>query len=304
MYIELDRGEEILKKQIIMTVGLPGSGKTTWAKNFMEENPGSYKRVNKDDLRSMLDLGKYSKKNERFVLYMRDCAIAKALDGGWNVIVDDTNLSPKHQVKLEEIADQHGAKVMVQDFTDVSVKECIKRDLQRPNSVGTKVIWDMYLRYMQDQTPVSEPNSEEDDRIPVIIADVDGTLAYHSNRMPHEYEKLDTDTLIVPIRDALNSLVVGKGLSCGVNVIIVSGRPSEHRVATEKWLANNGIVYRDIFMRPEGDYREDTIIKREIYENFIAPEYKVLYVLDDRDRVVAMWRSLGHTVLQTAEGGF
>ena len=49
--------------KLIMTKGLPASGKSTWAKQYLDDNPGT-KRVNKDDLRAMLDNGKWSKRNE------------------------------------------------------------------------------------------------------------------------------------------------------------------------------------------------------------------------------------------------
>jgi len=57
-------------------------------------------------------------------------------------------------------------------------------------------------------------------------------------------------------------------------------------------------------MREVGDRRKDTEVKAEIYHRFIEPQYDVHYILDDRDQVVKMWRSLGLTCLQVAEGAF
>lgn len=57
-------------------------------------------------------------------------------------------------------------------------------------------------------------------------------------------------------------------------------------------------------MRPAGDYRPDQIVKRELYEAHIAGQYDVLFCVDDRNSVVAMWRELGLTCLQCAEGDF
>jgi len=57
-------------------------------------------------------------------------------------------------------------------------------------------------------------------------------------------------------------------------------------------------------MRSQGDTRPDEIVKREIYEEHIKPLYNVDFVLDDRNKVVKMWRSLGLKVLQVAEGNF
>ena len=57
-------------------------------------------------------------------------------------------------------------------------------------------------------------------------------------------------------------------------------------------------------MRPEGDTRKDAILKREIYEREIRNRYNVAYVLDDRDQTVRVWRDLGLTCLQVADGDF
>lgn len=99
-------------KTIIMTKGLPGSGKTTWARERMADTPHAFKRVNKDPLRDMLDDGRWSHDNEKFVLEVRDKIIAAALSRGENgksVIVDDTNLVPKHEERLRQLARENHA---------------------------------------------------------------------------------------------------------------------------------------------------------------------------------------------------
>lgn len=73
---------------------------------------------------------------------------------------------------------------------------------------------------------------------------------------------------------------------------------------TEKWLRGNDITYGMLLMRPEGDIRKDSIVKREIFENYIRDYYNIQFVLDDRNQVVEMWRSLGLKCLQVAEGDF
>lgn len=57
-------------------------------------------------------------------------------------------------------------------------------------------------------------------------------------------------------------------------------------------------------MRPAGDKRRDDIIKAEIFDQHIRGHHNILLVLDDRDSVVKMWRSMGLTCLQVAEGNF
>jgi predicted kinase len=74
-------------KEVILTKGLPASGKSTWAKKQVLESTTNYKRVNKDDLRDMLDAGRFSKGNEAFLLTVRDFVILEALNKGYHVIV-------------------------------------------------------------------------------------------------------------------------------------------------------------------------------------------------------------------------
>ena len=67
-----------MAKTLFMMRGLPASGKSTAAKKLVDKY-GNCTRVNKDDLRSMLDNGRYSRSNEQFVLKVRDFIIENAL---------------------------------------------------------------------------------------------------------------------------------------------------------------------------------------------------------------------------------
>ena len=132
--------------RVILTKGLPGSGKTTWATRVLAESPGVYKRVNKDELRLMLDGGKYTPANERFVEEVRDRIILTAIEAGKNVIVDDTNLDPHHETHIRRLVDGR-AEVVVEEF-DVSLDECIRRDAGRSAPVGERVIRQMYRDFL------------------------------------------------------------------------------------------------------------------------------------------------------------
>src|SRR5690606_4924796 len=116
-------------------------------KQLMAEQPNAYKRVNKDELRALLDDGRYSKDAEKFVLRVRDQIILAALDAGKHVLVDDTNLSDKHFNRISELV-KGKAEVEIKDFCDVPIETCIERDLKRPVSVGQKVIWRMYWQFL------------------------------------------------------------------------------------------------------------------------------------------------------------
>lgn len=90
----------------------------------------------------------------------------------------------------------------------------------------------------------------------------------------------------------------------GYRILIVTGREDTFMKETKSWLQYYHIPCDGLIMRKAKDYRPDHIIKRELYEQEIKPYYDVLFVIDDRKSVVDMWRSLGLTCLQCAEGDF
>lgn len=279
-------------KKVLLTKGLPASGKSRWALEEIEKYPGRYKRVNKDDLRAMIDGGKWSKGNEQFILKVRNALILSALQEGYHVIVDDTNLHPKHEQAIRELV-KGLAVVEIQDFTDVLLETCIERDRKRPNYVGEQTIRKMHRDFLQNKPPTIEHNSE---LLDAVICDLDGTLALMNGRNPYDASKCENDS----INEVVRSILV----SCSAYVILVSGRGEQHRPQTEQWLMKHAIVYSHLFMRPDGDNRKDAIIKREIYEQHILNHYNVTFVLDDRNQVVELWRSLGLTCLQVADGDY
>lgn len=99
-------------QKVILTKGLPASGKTTWAMDMVTKSSGHFKRVNKDDLRAMMDGSHWSKDNEKFVLDVRDFIIVRALLDGHSVIVDDTNLASKHHDRIKQIVDTHNNAIL------------------------------------------------------------------------------------------------------------------------------------------------------------------------------------------------
>lgn len=286
-----------------MTVGLPGSGKSTWAKEYISHFPET-KRVNKDDLRAMLDNGKWSKDNEKFVLQIRDMLITVALGEGKDVIIDDTNLAPKHQERVKQLveeynklADTNKAVFEIKDFTDVSVDECIKRDQKRANYVGEKVIRGMYRNFLMAKPAGPPADIEGVDR--AIIVDMDGTLALFPGKNPYERDFINDE-----VNHPVLSIIYGY-VDLGHRVIIVSGRKGRFLEETHAWLKKHEVPYDRIYMpRADEDNRKDVLIKQEIYEEHIKGKFNIDFVLDDRNQVVEFWRSQGLICLQVAEGDF
>ena len=293
------------KQKIILTRGLPGSGKSTWANEFVAKSNGKAKRVNKDDLRAMIDAGIWSGTNEQLILEARDDLVDMWLyNKVETIIVDDTNFEPKHFERMNKIAARQeqnfdaNISVEYKDFLDVSLDECIHRDSLRTKPVGTKVIRDMHARYilptLQDKyTNVKNGNA--------IICDIDGTAGHKTDRNWFEYEKVINDEADFAVRNIVNAFY-----EKGYKVFFVSGREGTAicKELTQRWLHENGFKHDALLMRKEGDFRRDSIVKQEIYEQHIKDKYVVEFVLDDRDQVVSKWRELGLKCLQVQPGDF
>ena len=130
-------------QKILVLIGLPASGKSTYAKAYVENNP-SYRRINKDSIREMINFSVWSHKGETLVQNIRDAIIHEILTSGYNVVVDDTNLQQVHINRFEQLAKYYGCELEFVYF-DVSLEECIERDAQRVGRVGEQVIrrlWD------------------------------------------------------------------------------------------------------------------------------------------------------------------
>jgi predicted kinase len=281
-------------KRVLVLVGLPASGKSTFANELLLKEPGQWVRSNKDSLREMAHASRWSGGNEKFILKLRDQIIMMALEDGKHVIVDDTNFG-KHIDHIRELVKGLAVVEINDSFLQVSVEECIRRDLLRPKSVGKGVIMEMYRKYVEVPSPPPVYNSALPE---AIIVDMDGTLSLLNGRSPYDAATCDRDLANQPVLDTV--LMWQKS----VKVIIMSGRTDDCRSQTERWLAQYGVQATGIFMRATGDQRKDAIIKKELFDRHILGKYNVKFILDDRKQVVQMWRGLGLTVFQVAEGDF
>lgn len=283
---------------LTMCVGLPGSGKSTWAIEQVAKDPNNTVRVNRDSLRSMQNPVKWPPKFEKSVRIMRDTLIRSLLTQGKNVINDDTNLTPKHEADMKKIAADHQAEFRLNNsFMDVSVEECIARDVQRKDGhVGKDVIERMYYDYWSHQP---KPTAPVRPPYPAIMVDLDGTYCRLPKGMqyPAAFDRdyrLDTCDMAVDV--TVNAL-----REYGHSIVILSGRFSERKDQTEEWLTSYGIEYDALLMRPVDDRRPDTIVKKELFIQHVLPHYRVTFVLDDRPSVCRMWRAeCGLNVFQVA----
>lgn len=141
----------------------------------------------------------------------------------------------------------------------------------------------------------------------IVIFDIDGTLADVSERIHHVRKKpknwnaffqgMAQDKAIHSVVRLCNILYAS-----GIKIILCSGRSEEHRPETIRWLAEKGVDYHELILRPDGDRRTDAAVKREVLAGL--DRSKILFVVEDRSRVVQMWRSEGLVCLQCAPGEF
>lgn len=290
---------------LTITRGLPGSGKTTWAKR----QRGAV-RVNRDDLRLMLHGGRTGQGwAENQVNIAQRAQVDALLRAGVNVICDDTNLRSRVVRELAELAMSAGASVRIEDFTGVPVDVCVERDAARPDSVGEEVIRSMYARYLAGKrrtvelpaVPVEQATYVPPEGKPsAILVDIDGTVAVMSDRSPYDMTRVHLDTPNEPVIAAVRAMH-----AAGNTIIFCTGRTDDGRAATEAWLQTHvGVPHTGLFMRATGDQRKDSVVKREIFEKQLREHWRILAVFDDRNQVVRMWRELGLPVFQVAEGNF
>lgn len=298
---------------LIITRGLPGSGKTSVARNWVAEDPDRRARLNRDDMRQSMFRGSgiLSRAQEDAITKAQHAQAAALLKAGVSVIVDDTNLRLRYANAWATLADDLGASFEVIDL-DVSVDECVDRDFLRnlrgERSVGEDVIRGLAARFntRPDVRPVpkvktiGEPYTPPPNAPEAIIVDIDGTLAHMNGRGPYDDHLVHTDLLDHTIAEIVDHWKCERGAA----VLLCSGRDEKCRDVTEQWLADHSIRYDLLLMRPRGDNRNDAIVKRELFDEHIRHNYDVTFVLDDRNRVVDMWRGLGLKCLQVAPGDF
>ena len=294
---------------MILTRGLPGSGKSTWARAWVAADPSSRVRVNRDDIRYQL-YGSYWGEgvDENMVTKVEDAMVKAAVDAGKSVVIDATHLKSAWITRWRRLY----PNLAIQNF-EVEVADCIERDEARmargERGVGAENIEAMAKRYHIRPAgylpPLPEPVEARAQWKPAvqgprdaIIVDIDGTLANHDGiRSPYDTSRYHLDDVHYDV-----ALVVDMIRNDEVELIVVSGRDAAFREVTTKWLAVNAGIYPDLLlMRPEGDVRNDAIVKHELYHEHIAGKYNVIGVFDDRGRVLRMWRAIGLTTFAVGD---
>jgi uncharacterized HAD superfamily protein len=138
-----------------------------------------------------------------------------------------------------------------------------------------------------------------------VVVDIDGTLADISHRRRHIegrrkkwgkfFKEMDRD---LPIPEVAAKV---RALSQNHTIILVTGRPDDYREVTEQWLKQHKIPYQQLYMRKAGDFRPDDIVKQEILDRHLN-KGEIKLVIEDRPRVIRMWRRNGLEVEDVGDG--
>jgi predicted kinase len=274
--------------KIILTVGAAGAGKTTWAEAYLSST--FCRNINRDDVRfngKAKDWTKYkfTKSNEKRVSIECYNSALNAVECDASIIISDTNLNPKTRVQWKKFADVHGYEYDEIAF-ECSWDELRKRNSQREGGVAETVLWDQYLRMNEylDKTV-----HEHCDNPKAIIIDVDGTIARMGGRGPFDWHKVKDD---VP-RNFVIGMIKGAIAQTGAKPVFLSGRDGICMQDTRDWISKNFQQENiELYMRGEGDFRKDVIIKREIFMESIDEKYDVIGAFDDRACILRLWKEL------------
>ena len=135
-----------MAKMLILS-GIPASGKTTWAREFIQDK-SDWIIVNRDSIRNMFGIY-WLPDREQLVTDSEFAMIDLGFRHGFNVIVDDTNKNPNTIVELQKIASNNNAEIEYREFV-IDLDEAIRRDSERENPGGESVIRRFYKQYYEN----------------------------------------------------------------------------------------------------------------------------------------------------------
>ena len=314
--------------KLILTRGIQGSGKTTWARQWVAEDPENRVRINNDDIRNMLGVY-WVTSREVLVSKIKKGIAIDAMIQGYDIVVDNMNLNPKEVKFWQDLIDTHNSyvndpqairpsdtlnqyeyEIEFKDFF-IPLEECIRRDATCPNPIGEKVIretWKRYKHFIQTTEVENYVNNliKEDESKPYcLVVDMDSTLCFNTTKRPW-YGEGAAEGMIndIPNMGVLRLVEQwtkpGPKAYCN-NLIIATGRDTSQEEVTKQWLAKYNIYPQEFYFRRKGDYRKGVEVKKEQIEK-ILENYNVVAIIDDCEPIVNMYREMGLTVLQPNKG--
>lgn len=296
--------------KVIICRGIQGSGKSTWAKAWVLEDPENRIRINNDTITEMWGEPFGTKGLYQRLKNFRKKLLEDSLYEGLDVVVDNMNLSEDSVNEIKSVVETFNRNtggsytIEFKDFLDVPLEVCLERNANRSNSLDESIIRKTYKTYRNkiasilNNNMLSNLKSKNPDFADCIIVDMDGTLCFNTTGRPF-YGVPDKMLEDAPCENLINLV---NTLSKTCHVIILTGRDESAREATVKWLENHKVIYDSLIMRKLNDFRSGDIVKKELYEQYVLDNYNVLFVLEDSRKCVDMWRKEGLLCLQPNNG--
>lgn len=137
--IEEYTDDELLKSRLIISHGLPGSGKTEWAKSLAGKN-SNIVIVDRDEILMNTAQRKrrrdqYSAREQKRALEIQKNIILDAFSKGKTVITTEPNLDHRFLATVANFAREAGHSYS-QKYFDVPIEECKRRNRLRADELG------------------------------------------------------------------------------------------------------------------------------------------------------------------------
>lgn len=308
------------RPKLTLLCGPPGSGKSSLA-------------------HAMCQLA--DQKNEASIIYINQDSqgkdghvelFTKALLKFQPIIVDRMNFNKEQRNRYLSVAKAYEYEteiiVLHVPFEECLVRCTLRKDHETIKDEATakkalNMFFSKYERVEDSESDKVTRRYPEGKKEPAVIVDLDGTLCNIDHRLHHVRtegkknwktfsEGLSQDTpnawcadLVSLIHNSRNTLVY------------CSGRSEEYRDKTIAWLKQHNLYWQcvennnvgipiaeHLYMRPNGDYRTDWIIKETILDFELLTKFDIVFAIDDRQQVVDLWRRRGITALQCSPGDF
>lgn len=325
------------KLTLLMMMGLPSAGKTTYTRSLINSNP-NHIRVSRKDIQA--ELG-WNPKNPDLLVKLnavRDAQILDALLAGKSVISDDTNLDPEDETRLQGLAEAAQSNFKKQ-FLATSLEECLRRNSYRLplDKVDESEIREMAVKaslvnplikveelnphpaiLMKADPPVVgeviTPNSPtglekvdqgfkkwepNENLMGAVIVNLDCLSIWDKEKREYcEYAKGHLDK----VNEVVKKLIMTIHKYVNYQIIYMSGRPDNNYQPAIRFLAGNMCPQGPLYMRKNFDSRQEWIVFGEMLNQHVRGKYDVKFILDNDKDTIDFWRSIGLTVLQTDDG--
>ena len=283
--------------------GCSGSGKTTLRKEWLSKQ--RYGIISRDELRNAL-FAQYgnniNNEQEVIITNISHELLQQYIKRRMDIIIDNTNLRAKDVRSYLEIIEYYNKlndNITIEfiDLTDIPLKKLKEQNNNRDTAIAESEVERQFetsrtnKTFYEDIHRRGEKLNNDINKPPVVIFDLDGTLAFKSkNRGWYDTEGFIDDTLNDYV---YNNYILHK--NAGHKIIICTAREIASRLETWEWLKQNNIECDQIYFRANGDSRKDATVKKEMWME-ILENYYIVCLYDDRVDVVKHARSLGMNV--------